>query len=292
MHEGQVKTVSGDPMSAVLEPALKVGAMCGKSSNQPCCAHAKTQIEEVTYQHHAMYSMTLSFTMHESTGCHIRYRCLDSASYFTLYPCCPKYTPGPEQSVNQKLTDYIGGAGFVVGGTIGILTSPTPLLFATFSSLQWFVLGSTFWGTRSSILQAWTPVHQTPNDLIKASTLAGGITGGVVAALTRGRRNVLPGMLMFSLGGFAGQWVHNAWAASNMRREQAAGESTGSILGGMGGKGWSLMKVMNDEEYAERLKNQQLAVDAEISVLEDKIAALRKQQELETTNPEPNSTGP
>ena len=175
---------------------------------------------------------------------------------------------------------------------MGILTSPTPLLFATFSSLQWFVLGSTFWGTRASILQAWTPLHQAPSDLIKASTLAGGITGGVVAALTRGRRNVLPGMLMFSLGGLAGQWVHNAWAASKTRREQAAGESSRGVLGGMGGKGWSLMKMMSDEEYMERLKNQQLGVDAEISILDDKIAVLRKQQEQETTSSEPNSTGP
>ena len=88
-------------------------------------------------------------------------------------------------------------------------------------------------------------------------------------------------MLMFSVAGFAGQWAHNAIQASKMRR---AGEDVKPSKGfweGMSGRGWSLMKVMSNQEYAERLKNQQLVVDAEIAVLEDKIAALRKQQQEE-----------
>lgn len=166
-----------------------------------------------------------------------------------------------------------------MGGTAGILASPTPVLFATFSSLQWFVLGTTFWGTRSSILQAWTSAHQTPSDLTKASAIAGGFTGGVVGGLIRGRRNVLPGMLMLSLAGYAGQWAKNQYDAARARREGK--ESSQGFWKGRTGKGWSLMKIMSDEEYAERLRNEQLAVDVEISVLEDKIAALRKQQEDE-----------
>lgn len=208
------------------------------------------------------------------------------------------YTQPPTQTrsfVNQKLTHLKGAAGFLAGGTAGILVSPTPLLFATFASLQWFVLGSTFWGTRTSILQAWKPAHQTqtPSDLVKATMLAGGITGGVVGALTRGRRNVLPGMLMFSLAGFAGQWVTNAYLASKVRRDAANGGQSQGFLEGMTGKGWSLMKIMSNEEYAERLKTQQLAVDAEIAVLEDKIVALRKeqQQEEETRSLGPVSSG-
>lgn len=100
-----------------------------------------------------------------------------------------------------------------------------------------------------------------------------------MAALTRGRRNVLPGMLMFSLAGFVGQWVTNAYLTSRARQNAAAGGQSQGFLEGMTGKGWSLMKVMSNEEYAERLKGQQLAVDAEIAVLEDKIAALRKEQQ-------------
>jgi hypothetical protein len=88
-------------------------------------------------------------------------------------------------------------------------------------------------------------------------------------------------MLMFSLAGFAGQWAHNAIQASKVRREGEDAKPNQGFWESMSGKGWSLMKVMSNEEYAERLKNQQLVVDAEIAVLEDKIAALRKQQQEE-----------
>jgi hypothetical protein len=90
-------------------------------------------------------------------------------------------------------------------------------------------------------------------------------------------------MLMFSLAGFAGQWAHNAIESSKMRREGEDAKPRQGFWEGMSGRGWSLMKVMSNEEYAERLKNQQLVVDAEIAVLEDKIAALRKKQQEEET---------
>ena len=186
----------------------------------------------------------------------------------------------------------IGGAGFLVGGTAGILGSPTPFLFAAFSSLQWFVLGSTFWGTRSTLLQTLTPEQRTPSNLLQVSTLSGGITGGVVGLLIRGRRNVLPGMVMFSLAGFAGQWAYNAFDSSRMRRESGDVLPNKPFSERMSGKGWSLMKVMSDAEYKELLKKQQMVVDAEIAVLDDKITALRtKQQEeqgMEHSKPTPS----
>lgn len=192
-----------------------------------------------------------------------------------------------------------GAGGFLLGGTAGILTTQVPFLFASFSGLQCFVLGTTFWGTRSSILQVWTPQQQheqlAPRDLIKATTLSGGITGGVVGALTRGRRNVLPGILMCSLAGFAGQWIHNALQASRIKRQSEDPEMKKGFWERMSGRGWSLMKVMSDEEYMQLLKNKQLVVDAEIGVLEDKIVALRKQQEQEvelSRSTSPESQGP
>ena len=183
-------------------------------------------------------------------------------------------------SLYQTLTSIPGVAGFLLGGTAGILATPTPFLFASFSSLQWFTLGTTFWTCRSSLLQTWKPQEPTPSDLIKVSTLSGGVTGGVVAALMRGRRNVLPGMLMFSLAGAAGQWIHNVFDAAKAR-EAESGTTEVGLGDRLRGKGWSLMKVMSDKEYAERLKKQQLVADAEIAVLDDKIMALREQQQQE-----------
>jgi predicted membrane channel-forming protein YqfA (hemolysin III family) len=40
----------------------------------------------------------------------------------------------------------LGLTGLVVGGTVGVLRSPTPGLWATVSGLQWALLGGTYWG--------------------------------------------------------------------------------------------------------------------------------------------------
>jgi hypothetical protein len=39
-----------------------------------------------------------------------------------------------------------GVSGLLVGGVTGVLRSATPTLFALASGIQWFTLGSTFWG--------------------------------------------------------------------------------------------------------------------------------------------------
>ena len=111
-----------------------------------------------------------------------------------------------------------GGAGLVVGGVSGVVRSTTPVLFAAASGIQWFALGSTFWGnlnsvysytstdstkaTRGTILQRqdiydWFEFNRgarlqprdvfppTPQEKVNASAIAGGITGGVLAPLVR-----------------------------------------------------------------------------------------------------------
>jgi hypothetical protein len=99
-------------------------------------------------------------------------------------------------------------------------------------------------------------------------------------------------MLMFSLAGFAGQWAHNAFDSSRTKREDGDLQPNKSFSERMSGRGWSLMKVMSDEEYKELLKKQQMVVDAEIAVLEDKITALRRQQQedrgIEDSKPAPS----
>lgn len=37
-------------------------------------------------------------------------------------------------------------SGLIVGGFAGVLRGSTPFLFALASGIQWFTLGSTFWG--------------------------------------------------------------------------------------------------------------------------------------------------
>lgn len=52
------------------------------------------------------------------------------------------------------LTDMvlgIGACGLLVGATTGILRTNTPVLFSLVSGIQWFGLGSVFYGMASSI---------------------------------------------------------------------------------------------------------------------------------------------
>ncbi|KAK3721520.1 hypothetical protein LTR37_003076 [Vermiconidia calcicola] len=184
-----------------------------------------------------------------------------------------------------KVGAVCGTTGFILGGAAGIVKGTTPFLFATASGLQTFGLGTTFWICRSTVLQAWTPEYQKPNDLVKASALSGAITGGSLALLTRGRSNVIPGALMFSLFGFLGQSAYNK---ISVKSESVRDESKQGFWRRMSEKSWSPVKIMNDEEYAEMLREKMLKVDVEISIIDDKIAALRNQHEIEGAKESPS----
>ena len=95
---------------------------------------------------------------------------------------------------------------------------------------------------------------------------------------------------MFSLAGFVGQWAHNTFQSSRTKPENGDVQPNKSFSERISGKGWSLMKVMSDDEYKELLKKQQLVVDAEIAVLEDKITALWRQQQEEQGMEDSKST--
>ena len=189
-----------------------------------------------------------------------------------------------ERSTNNN---FPGAAGFLFGGTAGIIKGTAPFLFASASGLQTFALGTTFWGCRTTILEAWNPDQQTSSDLVKASAIAGGITGGAVALITRGRSNAIPGALMFSLFGYLGQKGYNKLK----QPREAKDEPKQGFWRRMSEKRFSPVTVMTDEEYAKMLEEKMLKVDVEIAVLREKVAALKEQQEQQE-QPAPDPTPP
>lgn len=88
---------------------------------------------------------------------------------------------------------------------------------------------------------------------------------------------------MFSLFGFLGQTAANKLSA----RRQVVADPQQSFWRRMSEKSFSPVTVLTDEEYAEMLREKMLKVDVEISIIDDKIAALRKleQQEFERKEP-------
>lgn len=90
----------------------------------------------------------------------------------------------------------------MTGSVAGVIRNSPPLLFGLGSGIQWFGLGTTYWGeficwsmlfivptipgTRSFIFQAWdTGKGLTKSDKASASAIAGGVAGSGVGLLTR-----------------------------------------------------------------------------------------------------------
>ncbi|KAF7197995.1 hypothetical protein HII31_00709 [Pseudocercospora fuligena] len=174
-----------------------------------------------------------------------------------------------------KMGVACGSVGFLFGGAVGVLRGLPAFFAATATGVQTFGLGTTFTWTRLCIIHAWTTEQHSPtsSDLIKATAIAGGFSGGAMGALFRGRRNVLPGMLMWSIFGAAGQYSYNLWTVPRQIGPQGPG-----FWQRMSEKSWTPFRVLSNEEYATMLKEKQLRLDVEISIIEDKIAAIKKEQ--------------
>ncbi|KAL9002861.1 MAG: hypothetical protein Q9188_004235 [Gyalolechia gomerana] len=126
-----------------------------------------------------------------------------------------------------------------------------------------------------------------PQKRVLPSTLAGGITGGTAGAVLRGRANIIPGMIMFSLFGFAGQHIYNAL---DSRQSSDIPSSPTSTQGDVPSENavrdqprwkrilnskYSPMKVLSDEQYEEMLREQLVRVDAEIALVDEEIEKVR-----------------
>lgn len=183
-------------------------------------------------------------------------------------------------SVNPVAYFLPGTAGFIFGGAVGIVKGLPTFLSAAATSLQTFALGAAFTTTRTGIITAWTTPERplTSNDLTKATAVAGAVSGGFIGAFARGRKNVIPGAIMWSIFGALGQVAYNRWTLAPRAVEK---ESRQNFWQRMGEKGWTPFTVLSNEEYAKMLEEKMLKVEVEISILDDKIAALEAQQQAE-----------
>lgn len=96
-----------------------------------------------------------------------------------------------------------------------------------------------------------------------------------MAMIFRGRSNIIPGVIMFSIFGATGQWMYNRISAPR----KADTEPKKNFWERVGERSWSPMKVLSNEEYAAMLRERQLKIDVEIAVIDDKIAELKKEIE-------------
>lgn len=180
------------------------------------------------------------------------------------------------------LTIWLGAAGLLFGGIVGTLRSAHPVLWATVTSIQWSLLGGTYWGFRSAILQTRTEPEITEQTKSYISAASGGLSAALVGGITRGRANIIPGTFVGSLVGFLGQ---KGYSIMDRRHTEsliapaaaARDEDQGPFWKRAMQSKWSPVKHLSHEEYKKVLEDKLLRVDAEIAVINDDIAALKKQ---------------
>jgi hypothetical protein len=192
-----------------------------------------------------------------------------------------------------------GVAGLTVGSIAGVLRTSTPVLFSIVSGLQWTALGGTYWGIRSSILQRegllnWWALTRglplkprndfepTPRDKVYASSIAGGLSAGIWGGIFRGPRNIIPGIVMFSLFGFAGQHAHSYLDARHLAKVtkpvEVNEQPKANLMQRMAKSKWSPLRELPDDEYENILKEKLLKIETEVALIDDRIENLKKAQ--------------
>jgi hypothetical protein len=200
----------------------------------------------------------------------------------------------------HKLT-FPAVPGLVTGALYGTLRTQTPTLFSIFSGAQCFAIGTTFWMTRTAVLNHtgllnwWNVTRGAPmhprddlnpslSDKVRASTIAGAFTGFSLGLLLRGPRNVIPGTIMFTLFGWTGQQGYNFLDKRNSQelREHAELKAKGedkpkeTLVQKFAKSKWSPMSILTDEQYEEMLQEKLLKVEAEIAIIDERIEGVKK----------------
>ncbi|KAI9720934.1 MAG: hypothetical protein M1828_005504 [Chrysothrix sp. TS-e1954] len=174
-----------------------------------------------------------------------------------------------------------GAAGATAGGIVGLAKDVTPTLFFIGSGVQCFALGSTFYATRHSALVYLARrkgiVHSdlTPEQKIQASCVGGGVSGFTTAAIFRGRANLLPGSIVFTLFGYLGQrYVNNREAALL----PSTYEDRPNLWHRMLSSKWSPVKAFPDDEYENMLQEQLNQINVELALIDEDIVKIKAGQ--------------
>ncbi|OAX84655.1 hypothetical protein ACJ72_00969 [Emergomyces africanus] len=127
-------------------------------------------------------------------------------------------------------------------------------------------------GLRSNILRVQFDDKPTPGQRAFASSFSSGLSGGAIAFSIH--RRFIPGAVIFGIVGFLGQKSYDVIDGWQLSRGQTRPQKP--LVQRMLESKWMLLKPLPDEEYIGMLNEKILAVDAEIAVIDDKIAELKR----------------
>ncbi|KAI9148022.1 hypothetical protein HJFPF1_11843 [Paramyrothecium foliicola] len=166
-----------------------------------------------------------------------------------------------------KVGAWTGSAGVLAGVGGSIAKDTNPFIGGTLTGISWFTLGGTYWFTRTVTARAWGGEAQMkPLEKTALSAVSGSAAGAMVGLL-RGPSTIIPGMVFWSVAGAGGQLIANQ-VVSYQARHHPEKESW------LASK-WSPLKKITDQEYVDMMEEKILVVDADIALIDERIAVLR-----------------
>jgi len=112
---------------------------------------------------------------------------------------------------------------------------------------------------------------------VPASSIAGLFAGVGTAGLFRGRRNVIPAAIVWSLIGFTGQLAVNF--SEGRERVEVEVKEKRSIWDSR----WSPLTKLSDEEYEGILREKLVRVEAELAIVDEDLAMIREEKSRQLT---------
>ncbi|KAI1351703.1 hypothetical protein F5Y01DRAFT_282391 [Xylaria sp. FL0043] len=169
-----------------------------------------------------------------------------------------------------------GGIGLLLGAGIGIVRAAPPTIFALFTGFQWFALGSSYMASRNLLYHALGGEENlSSSDLVKVGGAAGSVSG-MVGGMVRGPKNILPGMLVFGTLGAGSSYVSQLAQGIEAKPKKSWLDSK-----------WSPMQRLSDKDYMNMVEEKILRLDAEIAIIDENIASLKKESHSPVSSEEP-----
>merc|ERR1711881_816551 len=155
-----------------------------------------------------------------------------------------------------------GAGGLLFGGVVGTIRSAHPVLWATVTGIQWSLLGGTYWGFRSALLKMRSKDEVDEQTKSYVSAAAGGLSAALVGLLGQKGYSIMDRKHSDSLA---------VAAVPDVEKQEPFWRKA------MQSK-YSPVKHLSHEEYKKVLEDKLLRVDAEIAVIDDDIAAVKREE--------------
>lgn len=175
-------------------------------------------------------------------------------------------------------SNYVAGSTAVLGAAFGAgyatLKGRPVVLWTVVAGAQCGALGWTFWFTRSILRQNAQKDMLAPPLSQREELIYSGLAGsfsGLVGGAFRGRANILPGAIAMGLVGIGGQLGYNALSLAEMKERDRR-----PLLDRLSDSKWWPLKTLSDEEYEHDLTEKLIAIEAEVSMIDDRLKALKQ----------------